>query len=82
MIRTQARAGPEIAPLERFVTHVARKVYQFMTTVAMVQAYNNDDPRWFIGRGGITPDDVVLIGAVHVSRGSWMPILQLSRFVL
>jgi hypothetical protein len=49
---------------------------------AMVQAYNNDDPRWFIGRGGITPDDVVLIGAVHVSRGSWMPILQLSRFVL
>jgi hypothetical protein len=35
MIRTQARAGPEIAPLERFVTHVARKVYQFMTTVVI-----------------------------------------------
>lgn len=101
MIRTQARAGPEIAPLERFVKHVARKVHQFMTNVitiffrapsstgltrpifqAMSQTYNNDDPRWFIGPGGITPDDVVLIGAVHVSRGSWMPILQLSRFVL
>ncbi|KAN0132265.1 hypothetical protein V8E53_010031 [Lactarius tabidus] len=82
MIRTQARAGPEIAPLERFVKHVARKVHQFMTNVAMAQAYNSDDPRWFIGPGGITPDDVVLIGAVHVSRGSWMPILQLSRFVL
>ena len=33
MIRTQARAGPEIAPLERFVKHVARKVEQFMTHV-------------------------------------------------
>ena len=101
MIRTQARAGPEIAPLERFVKHVARKVRQFMTNVitiflrapsatgltrpnlqAMNQAYNSDDPRWFIGPGYIIPEEVVLIGAVQVSQGSWMPILQLSRFVL
>ena len=44
--------------------------------------YTSNDPRWLIGGRGITPDDVVLIGAVHVSQGSWMPILQVNRFVL
>lgn len=38
--------------------------------------------RWRIGPGGITRADVIVIGAVRVSAGSWMPILQLNRYVL
>jgi hypothetical protein len=45
-------------------------------------SYTGNDPRWFIGSRGITTDEVVLIGAVHVSQGSWMPILQVNRFIL
>ena len=33
--------------------------------------------RWRIGEGGINPIDIRIIGAIHVSAGSWMPILQL-----
>lgn len=40
------------------------------------------DPKWHIGETGIRPVDIVIIGAVHVSAGTWMPILQLNRFIL
>jgi hypothetical protein len=41
------------------------------------------DPRWQIGAtGGITQEDVIVIGAINVSAGSWMPILQLNRYVI
>jgi hypothetical protein len=36
-----------------------------------------------VGNGNITSDEVMLIGIVQVSEGSWMPILQLmTRTVL
>jgi hypothetical protein len=35
-----------------------------------------------VGHGNITPDQVMLIGIVQVSEGSWMPILQLTRVVM
>jgi hypothetical protein len=34
--------------------------------------------RWAIGQGGINPINIRIIGAIHVSAGSWMPILQLN----
>jgi hypothetical protein len=37
------------------------------------------DPRWRIGQNGITRNDIILVGVVHVSSGSWMPIIQLNR---
>jgi hypothetical protein len=40
------------------------------------------DPRWGIGVHGTTQNDVKIIGAVHVSPGSWMPIIQLMSRVL
>jgi hypothetical protein len=40
------------------------------------------NPKWHMGQAGIRPSDIVIIGAVHVSAGSWMPILQLTRFIL
>jgi hypothetical protein len=36
---------------------------------------------WRIGPGGIQRSDIVIIGAVHVSAGSWMPIMQLNRYI-
>ena len=41
------------------------------------------DRRWQIGilPEGITADEVKIIGAIHVSAGSWMPIIQLTRHV-
>jgi len=39
-------------------------------------------PKWHIGETGIKPSDIVIIGAVHVSAGTWMPILQLNRFII
>jgi hypothetical protein len=34
---------------------------------------------WRVGHGNITSDEVILIGLVQVSEGSWLPILQLMR---
>ena len=39
------------------------------------------DLRWKIGAEGITREDVIIVGAINVSVGSWMPILQLNRYV-
>jgi hypothetical protein len=40
------------------------------------------DPNWRVGAGGITKEQVILIGVVHISQGSWQPILQLNRYVV
>ncbi len=40
------------------------------------------NPGWAIGTNGITPCHIKIIGAVHVSAGSWMPIMQLTGYVL
>jgi hypothetical protein len=37
---------------------------------------------WQIGSHGITRHHVKVIGAVHVSAGSWMPIIQLTEYVI
>jgi hypothetical protein len=37
---------------------------------------------WRIGQGLIQRNDIIIIGAVHVSAGSWMPILQLKRYII
>ena len=39
------------------------------------------DLRWKIGAGGIKREDVIVVGAINVSAGIWMPILQLNRNV-
>ena len=40
---------------------------------------NYGDQRYCIGDKYIAPHDVMLIGTVQVSHGSWMPILQLNN---
>jgi hypothetical protein len=34
---------------------------------------------WRIGIGGIQRGDIVIVGVVNVSPGSWVPILQLAE---
>ena len=49
----------------------------------MLNGHVATDPRWQIGgMDGITQDHVKIIGAIHVSAGSWMPIIQLTRYVI
>ena len=46
----------------------------------MLGSYVATDPRWQIGMpNGITMEEVMVVGAIHVSAGSWMPIIQLTR---
>ena len=39
------------------------------------------DPHWRIGMQDISQRHVKIIGAVHVSAGSWMPLIQLTGYV-
>jgi hypothetical protein len=39
----------------------------------------DEDPRWRVGPGHITIDDLVLVGLQHVSKGSWQCHLRLNR---
>ena len=45
-------------------------------------AYDQVNTSWGIGARGINQTQVKIIGAVHVSAGSWMPLMQLTRDVL
>ncbi|KAH9170715.1 hypothetical protein EDB89DRAFT_1248870 [Lactarius sanguifluus] len=78
MTRDQTPAHNTITA-EKFAKRVASAVCRFMEEQSRV---HGGDPRWRIGPGGITRDHVILIGAVHVSQGSWQPILQLNRYVI
>ncbi|KAI9459030.1 hypothetical protein F5148DRAFT_983583 [Russula earlei] len=73
-IRDQTRDRNMIT-LERFAKLVASVVDRFLTHAANAHTYN---PNWRVGPGGITRNDVVLVGTVQVSAGGWMPILQVS----
>ncbi|KAI9510125.1 hypothetical protein F5148DRAFT_640665 [Russula earlei] len=74
MIQRQTK---ETISLEKFAKYVAGKVLKFME-VAKSSAHVNDQ-RWLIGDNHITPRNVILIGVIQVSQGSWMPILQLNN---
>ncbi|KAI9439238.1 hypothetical protein H4582DRAFT_2075898 [Lactarius indigo] len=68
--------------LARLMKHVGISVDKFFRE-CMAHGYVATDPRWQIGmRGGITQAEVKVIGAVHVSANSWMPIMQLTRYVI
>jgi hypothetical protein len=35
-----------------------------------------------LGEGGIKPEEITIIGLLHISKGTWVPILQLARHVI
>ena len=49
----------------------------------MSSGHAGTDRRWQIGmHPGITHDQVKVVGAINVSAGTWMPIIQLAHYVI
>ncbi|KAH9174167.1 hypothetical protein EDB89DRAFT_1849164, partial [Lactarius sanguifluus] len=61
-------SGHDPITISRFAHHIGRSVDALL--------------KWQIGLSGIQRSDIIVIGAVHVAAGSWMPILQLNRYIL
>jgi len=68
--------------MEKFVGQVGRTVDKFLQACEL-DSECVDDPRklWRIGPDGIKRSDIIIIGAVHISAGSWMLIMQLNRYI-
>ncbi|KAH9980585.1 hypothetical protein BJV74DRAFT_887741 [Russula compacta] len=77
MTRDQT-AGHNTITLETLAKRVARAVRKFLEFAAEQPCQY---PDWRVGIGGIVNNDIVLIGLIHVSQGSWQPILQHTRYV-
>ncbi|KAH9066672.1 hypothetical protein EDB87DRAFT_1553800 [Lactarius vividus] len=75
-IRDETTAHNPIT-VARFAQHVGRSVDAFLSENLI-----SSDLRWEIGNSGINRANIRVIGAVHVSAGSWMPILQLNFYVI
>jgi hypothetical protein len=95
MTRDQTPAHNTIT-IEALATRVARAVDRFLRVSSLriswhffVRLRRKQEcagqqcmsPTWLVGRGGITANDVILVGLIHVTQGSWQPILQLNRYV-
>jgi len=78
--------------LSKFAQHVGRSVEAFLKAChpengnpvpKCLPDFENPAPKWRVGgREGIQPNEIMIIGAIHVSSGSWMPILQLNHYIL
>ncbi|KAH8984116.1 hypothetical protein EDB92DRAFT_1803359 [Lactarius akahatsu] len=66
----------------RFMKYIGIAVDKFLLVRSSAHGSVSTEPRWQIGgHGGITQAEVKVIGAIHISAGSWMPIIQLTRYV-
>ncbi|KAF8265053.1 hypothetical protein EI94DRAFT_392575 [Lactarius quietus] len=77
MVRDQTPSHKEIT-LEKFAKRVASSVARFIEEHVTA---DTRDPVWQLGNGHITRNDVIIVGTVQVSIGSWMPILQIVERV-
>jgi len=82
----------------RFLRHIGSSVDKFLRVRSsdlryrrrrdvfrqdsMSSGHAGTNRQWQIGMHGIVHDQVKVIGAIHVSAGSWMPIIQLTRYVI
>ncbi|KAI9432259.1 hypothetical protein H4582DRAFT_2083754 [Lactarius indigo] len=78
MVRDPTPAHNTIT-VEKFAKRIASTVCRFLDVPSRI---HGDEASWRIGPGGITKDQVILLGVVHVSFGSWQPILQLDHHVI
>jgi hypothetical protein len=69
--------------LPTFLQETDARTYQNAKNKEMIAENKDNDcdqpERYPIGDEHISPGDVILIGTVQVSHGSWMPILQLNN---
>jgi hypothetical protein len=66
--------------LSQIVRGVGQFVDGFLKTAQV--DFENQVPQWRIGKEGIQPHEIMIIGVIQVSSTSWMPILQLTRHIL
>ncbi|KAI0281525.1 hypothetical protein BC826DRAFT_922912 [Russula brevipes] len=72
-----------LVTFERFVKHVGSRVQHFLEECERIPLHQpNQNFKWIVGHDHITYGEVVLIGVVQVSAGSWTPILQLRSRVI
>jgi hypothetical protein len=71
-----------VSPFSEFTTASCFNSANVRIGVQEAERLEGQDPNWRVGAGGITKEQVILIGVVHVSQGSWQPILQLNRYVV
>lgn len=68
--------------MAKFARQIGRTVDAFLQGCELDPGCVEDRRgRWRIGPGGIQSRDIIIIGTVHVSAGSWMPIMQLNRYI-
>jgi hypothetical protein len=68
--------------ISQFAHHIGRCVDTFLKTFEPDPgSSDNRFEKWRIGPHGIQRSEIIVIGAIHVSVGSWMPILQLNRYI-
>ncbi|KAH9989904.1 hypothetical protein BJV74DRAFT_447439 [Russula compacta] len=65
--------------LAKFAQYIGRCVSVFLQNC---EGRPTCDPKWKIGKGGILPNEVLVLGVVHVSSGTWQPILALTKVVM
>ncbi|KAI9439236.1 hypothetical protein H4582DRAFT_125817 [Lactarius indigo] len=68
--------------LARFMKLVGISVDKFFRD-CVLNIHVGTDSQWQIGiHGGIMQEEVKIVGVVQVSAGSWMPVMQLTRYVI
>jgi len=65
--------------LSKFAQLVGRSVDAFLKNGEV--DFENPVPQWRIGERGIQPNEIMVIGAIQVSSGGWMPLMQLTRYI-
>ncbi|KAI9462520.1 hypothetical protein F5148DRAFT_219848 [Russula earlei] len=66
-------------PMFRLVERVARGIHRLY-----MEGERDPDTfkeHWELGDNGIRLNEISVIGLLHISKGTWMPMLQLSRHV-
>jgi len=64
--------------IAKFANQIGRRVRAFLQNKTLNTTRSLGDDRWIIGQNEINWSRIRVIGAIHVSAGSWMPILQLN----
>lgn len=52
-------------------------LFLFINSSKAMEDVESTDMAWKVGRGHITPRDLVLVSLARVSKGSWQPLLRL-----
>lgn len=73
------RSPPCPITRSKLAKNIARTVERFIKEKSRTAMDPDEDPRWKVGPGCITIDDLVLVGLQHVSKGSWQCHLRLNR---